>query len=74
MRQAIDFLTILQMVGLFYGVVLTVIVVMCVGAYVYDLIYERGWRRGFDEARRLYTWVEDYVPDAFDSARPGDPR
>ena len=53
-----------------YAAMLGLVVVFVIVSFVYDAVYSRAWRTGFDEARHLYTWVEDHVPDDLDESKP----
>ncbi len=53
-----------------YVAMLGLVVVFVIVSFVYDAVYSRAWRDGFDEARRLYTWVEDHVPDELNERKP----
>ena len=51
-----------------YVASLGLILIFAIVSFVYDAVYSRAWRDGFDEARHLYTWVEDHVPDDLDGS------
>ncbi len=62
--------TFLRGLAVIWAASLSLIFLFVIVSFVYDAVYSRAWRDGFDEARHLYTWVEDHVPDDLDESKP----
>ncbi len=62
--------TFLRGLAIIWATSLGLIFIFAIASFLYDAIYTKAWRSGFNEARRLYTWVEDHVPDDLDERKP----